>query len=74
MHQAEGFREAKPCQRQRCYQYQDRQHDTTDGPHGDADRPVGKAQPQHSDQGHLEKAQSLKGLDATPSPRVQTVH
>jgi hypothetical protein len=71
---AEGLGKAKPYQCQRNYQHQDRQHDTTDGTHGDADRPVGEAQSQRNDQGHLEKAQSPQGLDATPSPRDQAVH
>jgi hypothetical protein len=43
MYRAEGFREAKPCQRQRGCQHQDRQHGTTERAHGDADRPIAEA-------------------------------
>ena len=74
MYRAEGFREAKPCQRQRACQHQDRQHGATQRAHGDADRPIAEAQSQCSDQGNLENAQPLQGFQATSSPRVQAIH
>jgi hypothetical protein len=46
MDRAKAFRKAKPCQRQRGCQHQNREHGTTERAHGDADRPIAEAKSQ----------------------------